>query len=564
MDVCASSPQEEETTPFEAAELVHQHICREHPLATSPLQNCGASSTHRPPPPPPSGQLFLYAYRGYVSGLRPYKNTLPLLRCRNGTTLLHWAAAGGHLDMIRFLLDECHLSIHDTDKEGGTALHTAAFANQLDCMVMLLEYGANPNSIDAVQTPILVEACIRSNGDMVQYLIQHGTDLAKCDPDGMTVLQQACFYFADEEILQCILNAPGAKVDAPDMDGFRPIHSACHSGNEQALCLLMQKQQQVRLDERDHSDTTPLLVSCFRDHAGCMKRIHEGGAGLFVNDKRRCQALHLAARYGTECLKYLVSVHPDISGLNGGEFTALQFAILHRNLDAVQILLEAGAETEILSQYESTAVLYAAVGNFSDAIVLLAKHHANLNGTDKDKNTALHLACMFGYEDTVKALLAFHDVEVGLKNSKGELCIHLAASRGFDNIIKLLLGHSAQLVNGRNGMGQTALHCAALANHVSVVDLLLLQQHGADVSIADNLGKTCIHVAIQCGAKAVLEQLLLHKQPLFFANSIRQVINGRQLSVGAIKCFKMLSLSASTDWLYGCVCGLSLVLDGWS
>lgn len=70
------------------------------------------------------------------------------VRDQIGYTLLHYASAHGHADLVKFLLDQ-GAEINLPEPEGWTALHFAAIAEQVKVCKVLIEKGANvecPNS----------------------------------------------------------------------------------------------------------------------------------------------------------------------------------------------------------------------------------------------------------------------------------------------------------------------------------------------------------------------------------------------------------------------------------
>ncbi|XP_033749900.1 osteoclast-stimulating factor 1-like [Pecten maximus] len=72
-----------------------------------------------------------------------------------GSTPLHWAAHGGHMDCLHVLLQVPNCQVNVQNKLGDTALHSAAWKGHAEAVKMLLEKGARAN--------------VRNNEDKLPY-----------------------------------------------------------------------------------------------------------------------------------------------------------------------------------------------------------------------------------------------------------------------------------------------------------------------------------------------------------------------------------------------------------
>ncbi|KAK3098934.1 hypothetical protein FSP39_024426 [Pinctada imbricata] len=59
-----------------------------------------------------------------------------------GSTALHWAAQGGHIDCMKILLNQQGCNVTVQNKLGDTALHSAAWKNHPEAVQLLLDKGA--------------------------------------------------------------------------------------------------------------------------------------------------------------------------------------------------------------------------------------------------------------------------------------------------------------------------------------------------------------------------------------------------------------------------------------
>ena len=94
--------------------------------------------------------------------LNVIKFLLPLFGARvhektkNSATMLHWGAQCGRCQVARYLIEEVHLNPQDRDKWGCTALLRAAFGGSVPVVRALLEdYGSSVDELTEVSIDML-------------------------------------------------------------------------------------------------------------------------------------------------------------------------------------------------------------------------------------------------------------------------------------------------------------------------------------------------------------------------------------------------------------------------
>ncbi|PBC32214.1 E3 ubiquitin-protein ligase mind-bomb [Apis cerana cerana] len=132
-----------------------------------------------------------------------------------------------------------------------------------------------------------------------------------------------------------------------------------------------------------------------------LKKLFETHVSGDVNEELVKTAANGDAAKCEECLK---RPEADVNGVFAGH-TALQAASQNGHLEVVKILLRYKADVEIEDKDGDRAVHYAAFGDESGVMALLAGAGADLNSRNKRRLTALHIAISKGHAGVVRTLL---------------------------------------------------------------------------------------------------------------------------------------------------------------
>ncbi len=198
------------------------------------------------------------------------------------------------------------------------------------------------------------------------------------------------------------------------------------------------------------------------------------------------------------------------------ESTPLMYAAAYGSLDALKLLLAAGADVNAKNTFDVTALLWCA--NDLAKVRLLVEKGANVNAQSKQGRTPLIVAAAHdGNSQTVKFLLD-KGADVSASDSAKNTALSDAADANDTESVRLLVAKGAD-INAKNGFGDTALMNAAANGNVEVMKLLLAK--GADVSLVDSNegvrvkngpialgGFTALHYAAPTGGAAAVKLLL--------------------------------------------------------
>lgn len=230
------------------------------------------------------------------------------------------------------------------------------------------------------------------------------------------------------------------------------------------------------------------------------------------------------------------------------------------DIEAIKRYIAEGANVNDM-RFEMPPLAWAAMMGHTAAAELLLQHGADINGRNRDDNTALHLAAFLGHAETAELLLK-NGADVTAKNDDGATPIDMLAipwemtkmlseplgikleqkhvEMGKTKIAEILNVKSSNLPEGKstlpveevwdaasagnlsvvkqalaNGMdpntrdpksGGTLLATTALMGHTEIVALLL--EHGADVNARSKDGGTALHAAAFLGRVETVKLLL--------------------------------------------------------
>src|ERR1700686_4766748 len=124
------------------------------------------------------------------------------------------AAMQGDKAAVKTLLQQ-HADIDGAQGDGTTALHWAAFNDDLDLAKMLVAAGANVRATTRLGaiSPLFM-ACTNGDAAMIELLVKAGADVNSAKANGTTALMLAASSGSVEAVEILIKN--GARVDAKE------------------------------------------------------------------------------------------------------------------------------------------------------------------------------------------------------------------------------------------------------------------------------------------------------------------------------------------------------------
>lgn len=341
---------------------------------------------------------------------------------------------------------------------GDSILHTISRFGYFEITQLLIDYGANVNARGHFQMTALHVALSPYNSDLVKLLVQSGADVTAVMEDGRTTLHLAvaCWNIT----ISTFVN--DAVVNARDHNGTTPLHMAVKYGSIDTVRHLVQSG--ANLDAVDDIDqSTPLHLAAENGRDEVVHILLNQGARTNIVDRHGRTLLHMAALRGYACLvePLLASEGIEIDSVDANGHTALYMAWYGGHLLMAETLLERGASKRGIRRTWSG--LIQSVNNLSLPTI-----------TVKRKQYSPSRVSRFGHNPDVFELLLSGEVTLDAINSQGRISLHMAAWQGAVHVVKLLLDVGAD-INECSRHGKTALSLAIKFNHDNITQLLSKQ-----------------------------------------------------------------------------------------
>ena len=140
-------------------------------------------------------------------------------------TALWVAAAKGHFDVVRFLIEQ-NAEVDGRTSSNSTPLRAAAFDGHLDIVRCLVENGADVNARNNFNSTPLMVTCYKGHLDVASYLVKHGANINLHDNKGSSCLHRASE--GGHVQLACELLALGAK-QTQNLNRLTPLLEASNN-----------------------------------------------------------------------------------------------------------------------------------------------------------------------------------------------------------------------------------------------------------------------------------------------------------------------------------------------
>jgi ankyrin repeat protein len=442
-----------------------------------------------------------------------------------GTVALIRAAERNDAKMVDLLLG-AGADAKAANEYGATPLYAAAANADPAIAVKLMAAGADPNAhLSSGETPLMV-AARQGNLETVRALLG-----AKADPNaqeakgGQSALMWAVSQRQSSVADELVRN--GADVNAKSKTGFTALMFAAQQGDTDSARILLDAKANAN-EVMPKSGATPLIIASAIGNPEVVSLLLDRGADPNVKDANGFTSLHHAVRdsdYGVPVPAKAVAVMTVKSLLAHGANPNARLELDKEKMAAeIKAQGNTGGRTKrtaiTITEVElegATPVVLAAETNNLEAIKVLVEAGADPNITTAKGTTALILASGAGTDvqrartleergtaAQTAAYLLDHGADVNAAGQFGWTALHAASYQGINDLIEVLVQRGAKL-DTFDQLGQTPLSISlsVLTKEAGARRLQIPRRYLGDTAAlllrlgATPLNKSGVHVLLQ-------------------------------------------------------------------
>ena len=461
---------------------------------------------------------------------------------KDGHTALFLACYYGQQTSIRILL-EAASNPNIASTSGNTSLHAAVLGKcNKKIIQLIIDHFADLNATNNRHETALMLSCIKANEDTINVLLKAKADATIAEADGNTCLHIAITQNLNIEVIQELIRR-GGDVNAVNNNCVSALGMACQMGQIDTIGLLIKLGADINITDPDgntylhcgvqedyskeviqaildhgvnvntsnKTNETALMMSIRKINRNNINMLLKAGADPNIANTDGDTCLHLAVIKGCckEILQAIVDHGANVDERNKSDETALMISIRKGNKSNVNVLLNAGANPDIVDTNGNTCLHYAA-HNVCPKVFLQAiiDQGVNVNATNQENETALLEACMYGQDFKIRVLLDA-EADPNIPNKNGNTCLHYAADDDCPKeVLQAIIDKGAD-VNATNQENETALLAACMYGQDFKIRVLLDAE--ADPNIPNKNGNTCLHYAVDDDCPKEVLQAIIDK-----------------------------------------------------
>lgn len=243
---------------------------------------------------------------------------------------------------------------------------------------------------------------------------------------------KSCLHLAVEKnLLQIVrlLIDSGANINARSWNGLTPAHSAAKGGLDSMLIMFHNADLNVRGGKKLE---TPLHIVVRKNFPRCVDvlRSFANPVDYSVKNIENMTAVDLMKNYDNLATRYAL----ERALFFPSYLNALNMALVNKNWQDVYQYIMTGLPVSVTYANQRSAIIEAADHGLAEILLLLCQQpEIDMNATDKDGNTALHLSIKKSVDCVMILVACSKPINRNYRNKKGQTAEDLLAEISDEN-----------------------------------------------------------------------------------------------------------------------------------
>ncbi|XP_048237152.1 serine/threonine-protein phosphatase 6 regulatory ankyrin repeat subunit A-like [Haliotis rufescens] len=341
-------------------------------------------------------------------------------------------------------------------------------------------------------------ACFTGNKNILKQLVPH-CDINRRGLNGWTPVMYAVVSGQKESLK--ILVEHNADIELCDSNNNRLLHLAVEYGTTASVEYLL-KELKFDIHTRGMHGWTPLVCAVFPGKKDVLDVLLKHKTDKRLRDTNIRNALHLACECGHNSIVERLLQLTDVNSPGKLGQTPIMCSVSSGKKNTFDLLLSRKADIN-LTDDDNNSILHVACQSDDTSILEYLLTRLDINRPGKHSWTPVMKAAVDGRKD-VFDLLVKEKANLERTDDSGNNLLHLACHGGNVSNVKYLLPQFN--INSRGGNGWTPVMYAAVNGDSDLFRLLV--SRGADLSLEDDYNNNVFHLGCIGGNRTIVKNLL--------------------------------------------------------
>ena len=263
------------------------------------------------------------------------------------------------------------------------------------------------------------------------------------------------------------------------MEQTKLLFDLIKNNNYDEFKKVINKEKTLDINFKDENGNYLIIYAIIKNNIDLVEVMIKKDCKVDITDQEGRSLLYLPIKYGyNEIVKLLIEYDKHNIGISLVDFKdkfnniPIHYAIFFKNLNAIDILLEANSNTNTIDENGNNSLHLAVYSKNLSICKKIIEKDVNLNSKTSIGETALHIACNFQLFDIVKLLTEF-GIDLNAQDYNNEITALIYSVNLNDNQSSKYLLYNGADPNIQDFMGNTVCHYSIIEENYEILNELI-------------------------------------------------------------------------------------------